>query len=97
MVSPISWLLAGPLCDGVLEPAMAPGGAWAPTLGWLVGTGPGAGIALLFVVTGLLSALVGLVGYALPIVREVEDAVPDHEQATPVPEPVRGPAGGLLG
>lgn len=92
MVTPLSWLLAGPLCDQVLEPAMALGGSWVPIFGWLVGSGKGAGIALLFVVTGLLSALVGLVGYAVPIVRDVEESVPDHEQAEPVTAEPRAPA-----
>lgn len=92
MVSPISWLLAGPLCDHVLEPAMvAESGAWVPAFGWLVGSGKGTGIALLFVVTGLLSALVGLLGYAVPIVREVENQVPDHEQTEPVATRSRAP------
>jgi len=79
LVSPLSWLLAGPLADGMLEPAMAAGGPWAASFGWLVGTGPGAGIGLLFVVTGVLAAIVGVISYAVPIVREIEDIVPDHE------------------
>ena len=41
---PIAGLLAGPLTDLVLEPGMGEGGALAGTFGWLVGTGPGAGI-----------------------------------------------------
>lgn len=49
-----------------MEPAMAEGGTLAPVFSWLVGTGTGAGIALLFVFTGLLAALTGLSGYLLP-------------------------------
>jgi DHA3 family macrolide efflux protein-like MFS transporter len=79
LVTPIGQLLAGPLSDRVLEPAMAQGGRLAPVWGWLVGTGAGAGIALLFVVTGLLAALTGLSGYFFAIVRNAEDILPDHE------------------
>ncbi len=78
LVMPISQLLAGPLSDQVLEPAMAQGGRLAPVWGWLVGTGAGAGIALLFVVTGLLAALTGLSGYFFAIVRNAEDVLPYH-------------------
>lgn len=79
LVLPISNLLAGPLADRVLEPAMSEGGSLVPVFGWLVGTGTGAGIALLFVVTGLLAALTGLSGYLFPVVRNAEDILPDHD------------------
>jgi DHA3 family macrolide efflux protein-like MFS transporter len=78
-VMPISALLAGPLADLQLEPAMAPGGHFAKLLGRLVGTGPGAGMALLFVGAGIMTALAGVVGYLFPVVREVEDRLPDHD------------------
>jgi MFS family permease len=79
LVSPISQLLAGPLADRVLEPAMVEGGSLAPVFSWLVGTGTGAGMALLFVVTGLLAALTGLSGYLFPVVHNAEDILPDHD------------------
>ncbi len=82
LVMPISQLLAGPLVDHVLEPAMAESGSLAPVFGWLVGTGTGAGIGLLFACTGLLAALTGLSGYLFPVVRNAEGMLPDHE--TPV-------------
>ena len=58
---------------------MMPGGSLAPTFGWLVGTGPGAGMALVFVFMGLLGTLPGLVGYAFDAVRNIEDIIPDHD------------------
>jgi DHA3 family macrolide efflux protein-like MFS transporter len=79
LVSPISQLLAGPLADRVLEPAMAEGGTLAPVFSWLVGAGTGAGMALMFVLTGLLAALTGLSGYLFPVVRNAEDILPDHD------------------
>jgi len=79
LVLPLSQLLAGPLADRVLEPAMAAGGRLTPVFGRLVGTGPGAGMGLLFVVTGILAALAGLGGYLFPAVRNAEDILPDHD------------------
>ena len=81
LVLPLTQLLAGPLADRVLEPAMSEGGALAPVFGPLVGTGTGTGIALLFVVTGLLAAATGLAGYLFPVVRHAEEILPDHDAA----------------
>jgi MFS family permease len=81
LVMPIAQLIAGPLVDQVLEPAMAEGGNLVPVFGWLVGTGTGAGIGLLFVITGLLAGLTGLGGYSFPVVRDAETILPDHDAA----------------
>jgi DHA3 family macrolide efflux protein-like MFS transporter len=76
--APLAMLLAGPLADDVFGPAMMPGGSLAEMFGWLVGTGPGAGISLMFVIAGGLGMIVALGGYAIPVVRNVEDLLPDH-------------------
>jgi len=76
---PVSMLLAGPLADRVFEPAMMPGGSLAAMFGGLVGTGPGAGMSLMFVIAGALGMLIGLGVYALRVVRNVEDILPDHK------------------
>ncbi len=81
VTGPIGMLLAGPLADKIFEPAMQVGGQAAAQWGWLVGVGPGAGMGLLLVVVGLLSATAGVVGYALPVVRQVETRMPDFEVA----------------
>jgi DHA3 family macrolide efflux protein-like MFS transporter len=78
-VSPVSALLAGPLADLLLEPAMREGGALADIWGGLVGAGPGAGMALMFVFAGVLATLVGLGGYGVRVVRDAEDILPDHD------------------
>jgi DHA3 family macrolide efflux protein-like MFS transporter len=87
-VNPLAMLIAGPLADFVLEPAMHPGGALAGTFGWLVGVGPGRGMALMFVFTGMLASLVGLGGYAVRYVREAETILPDHRAAATPPPPL---------
>jgi MFS family permease len=76
--APVSMLLAGFLADQVFEPFMVPGGAGPSLFGWLVGSGPGAGMSLMFVIAGALGMLVGLGGYLFPAVRNVEDLLPDH-------------------
>ena len=83
---PISMLLAGPLADRVFEPAMATNGGWANTFGPLVGTGAGAGMALMFVITGILGAMVGLIPYLIRVIRDVEDLLPDHDRHSVVTE-----------
>jgi len=74
--------IAGPLADWVFGPAMMPGGGLAHLFGWLVGMGPGAGISLLFVMTGTLGTAIGLGGYAIRHVRDAEDILPDHDSGT---------------
>lgn len=77
---PLGFFLAGPLADRLFEPAMQPGGAWAATFGNLVGTGPGAGMALMFVGTAIVGTIISLGGYLWPAVRNVEQALPDYDK-----------------
>ena len=63
----------------VFVPAMQGGGWLADTFGWLVGTGKGAGMALILVFAGVGAALAGLGGYAVRAVRDVEVILPDHD------------------
>jgi hypothetical protein len=85
--APLAMLASGPLADRVFGPAMMPGGSLAPVFGWLTGTGAGAGMALMFVGVGLVCAAVGLTGYLIPSVRDVERVILDYD--TPM-EPVSG-------
>ena len=78
---PIAMLASGPLADKVFGPAMMPAGSLARLFGWLSGTGPGAGISLMFVWGGLAGAVVGLVGYLIPNIRNVEQLIADHDVA----------------
>jgi MFS family permease len=79
ITAPVSMAIAGPLADFVFEPAMLEGGSLAGTFGWLVGTGPGAGMALIFVITGALGVLGGFAGYLFPAIRNAEEILPDHD------------------
>jgi len=80
LTNPISPIIAGSLADFVLEPQMrVSGSSLAGTFGWLVGTGPGAGMSLLIFFCGLMRALVGLTGYFYPAIRNAETILPDHD------------------
>ena len=81
---PLAILIAGPLADYVFEPAMMAGGSLQGIFGGLVGTGPGAGMSLMFIFAGIVGALASLAGYAFPAVRNAEDILPDYD-AEPAP------------
>jgi MFS family permease len=81
--APVGTLAAGFLAEQVFEPGMRAGGALAGTFGWLVGSGPGAGMALLIVLSGVVVMAGGLAGYLVRPVREAEQLLPDHD-ALPV-------------
>jgi len=84
LVMPLGQLLAGPLADRVFEPGMAAGGDLVPAFGWLVGSGAGVGMALMFVLSGVPAGLAGLGGYFFPAVHNAEDLLPDHDAAVAV-------------
>ncbi len=75
---PLGQLVAGWLADNVFEPAMQPGGSMVNTLGPLMGTGPGAGIGIVIVIGGILGVLIGLTGFLIKPIREIEALLPDH-------------------
>ncbi len=75
---PVAMLIAGPLADYVFEPGLLPGGALVGVFGGLVGTGAGAGMSLMLLLSGALGVFAGLGGYAFRAVRNAEDILPDH-------------------
>jgi MFS family permease len=86
--NPISPIIAGTLADFVLEPQMRMDSALSQTFGWLVGTGEGAGMALIIFFCGVFSVLVGVAGYFVPAIYKAETMLPDHDElkkAEPLP------------
>jgi MFS family permease len=77
--SPISTLIAGPLVDDVLQPAMEPGGALADSVGAVIGVGLGRGSALVFVAVGVFGILVTLAFLVVPKLRTVDTDIPNVE------------------
>ena len=78
--NPISPIIGGTVSDYLLEPMMrAQVSGTAHALAPLVGTGPGAGMSLLFIICGIAAFLVGLSGYFVPAIRDAETTLPDHD------------------
>jgi MFS family permease len=89
---PFGVVLGGVLADRIFEPMMQNvDSLGAQLFGPLVGTGPGAGMALLFVLAGLATALVGVIGYFIPILRDVEKILPDGGVAKVAPSAILEP------
>lgn len=75
---PLAFLISGPLADRVFEPLMRAGGALANTfVGTLLGTGPGRGIGLMFVIAGLAAVAASGVAYLNRHIRNIETELPD--------------------
>lgn len=77
---PVAFAIAGPLADRVFEPAMARGGVLAPTVGRLLGTGEGRGVALLFMLLGVLILTSLAIAVSSRRLRKVEEELPDAVQ-----------------
>jgi hypothetical protein len=89
-LTPLAFLVAGPLADRVFEPWLAEGGLLAGSVGRLIGVGSGRGIGLLFIVLGVvLLSLLGIAVSYRPLRRleqELPDALPDTAAGVPAAE-----------
>ncbi len=74
---PLGQVIAGPLADKFFEPMLAVDGQWSATIGQWIGTGPGRGIALMFILLGTISLIITIISIIDPHIRHVEDEVPD--------------------
>jgi MFS family permease len=76
-VSAIAFLVAGPLADHIFEPVMQSSRHFAALFSPTVGTGIGAGMALLYILASVGLVLVGFSGYVNPHLQTVEEASAD--------------------
>ncbi|BAY86130.1 hypothetical protein NIES267_56360 [Calothrix parasitica NIES-267] len=76
LTSAFGLLIAGPLADNVFTPSLDNQGVF----GGIFGTGAGAGIAMLYVISAACMLLVGLIGFYVPSLRNVEQILPDHDE-----------------
>ncbi len=76
---PMATLISGPLSDRVFEPGMTEGGTMTALFGDLIGTGSGAGMALIFFFTGIIGLMISVIVYWSTNIREAEDILPDHD------------------
>ncbi len=74
----VGYFCSGFLADQVFEPAMANSALLSGAFGWIVGTGPGAGMALIFLLATVLGTAMHLAAWLIPAIRYVETDLPDH-------------------
>ncbi|MFI6041479.1 amino acid adenylation domain-containing protein [Nocardia sp. NPDC051321] len=77
LTMPLGYLLVGPLAERHVQPLLEPGGPLAGTVGQLIGVGPGRGLALLVVLSGLLQLAWAVRGWLDTHLRLLEDHLPD--------------------
>ncbi len=73
----IAYLSAGPLADHLFEPTLMENGTLASTLGQIIGTGPGRGMGLMFILLGALMILTTSVAALYRPLRRVEAEIAD--------------------
>ncbi len=75
--TPLAYIVAGPLVDRIFRPLLLEGGAFAESVGMVIGVGPSRGTGFLFIIVGGVTIVVSALGYLNPHVRNVEDELPD--------------------
>ncbi|MBD8452081.1 MFS transporter [Serratia rubidaea] len=75
----IATLTGGVLSERVFEPALSHGGAWSETLGLWVGTGPGRGLGLLFMLSGSIGCAIALIAWINGRLPRLDGHIPDAE------------------
>jgi len=88
LMIPFTPLVAAILGQGIFEPAMQEGGQLAGMFGWLVGTGPGSGFGLMILICGLAGTLVGLSGFLVRDIRNVDVTLPDFDTQPKIENPM---------
>ena len=73
LVTAVGYLLAGSLSDRFFEPALSTNGALASSVGALIGTGPGRGIGLMFILLGAMMSAVALAATSIAAIRHVDE------------------------
>jgi MFS transporter, DHA3 family, macrolide efflux protein len=89
---PLAYLISGPLADRVFGPLLAKDGLLAPSLGTVLGTGPGRGIGLVFLTMGVVIFACTAAVRTLPRFTRIEEDLPDARIATTAEIPEIGTA-----
>jgi MFS family permease len=85
MSIPLAYLLSGPLADRIFEPMMARNGELTGSVGQIIGVGDGRGIALMFILGGLLTLLGTVAAFLYAPMRNVERDLADVTPDDPTP------------
>ena len=78
--------ISGPLAQYVFEPLMSEDGALADSIGLFIGAGPGRGMALIYIIVGLLFIGFVIASALARRIRLMEDLIPDYSPAEGQPE-----------
>lgn len=77
MFQPVAFLGSGWMADNVFEPLMVEKGLLASSIGQLIGVGQGRGIALMFIIMGMIIILITAIIYRNSHILLVEDKIAD--------------------
>ncbi len=81
IASAFAYLISGPLADNIFVPAFQSEGILTVFFAQF-GTGTGAGIAFLYVICAVCMLIVGLIGFSMRSLRNLERNTPDHDEIT---------------
>ena len=70
----IAFGIAGYLADKIFNPLLQPRGALSATVGSLIGTGAGRGIAFIFIISGFLVSIIAIVIGRLKKLRQLDNS-----------------------
>jgi MFS transporter, DHA3 family, macrolide efflux protein len=73
-MTPLAFLIVGPLADHVFEPFMRSSLGLSKIIGAVIGSGAGRGMGLLFSLMGLIIIIAAVMGMLSPVIRTVEDS-----------------------
>ncbi|MEH1015835.1 amino acid adenylation domain-containing protein [Micromonospora sp. CPCC 206060] len=76
---PLGFAVVAPLGEKLLQPLMTADGALAPTVGAVIGTGPGRGLGLLYILLGVALTALVLAALRTRTLRRFDDEVPDAD------------------
>jgi hypothetical protein len=75
---PVAFLLSGLLADNIFLPLLVEGGALADTfVGRWIGVGPGRGIGLMLISSGVIVLVISGIAFANRHIRHIETEIPD--------------------
>jgi diaminobutyrate-2-oxoglutarate transaminase len=77
IAQPVVAVTGGFLAEKVFGPALAEGGAWASSVGLLLGTGKGRGLSLVFVICGAACAILSMAALMHGRLRNIDIHIPD--------------------